>query len=51
MNARLDLPIRSNCYGCTERHLNCHDECKIYKEYKENLARLRKIEKARKGTI
>lgn len=26
-----------SCYKCTNRHYNCYEDCKIYKEYRKRL--------------
>ena len=31
------------CKDCPDRYLNCHDQCEKYKEYKEELDRVREI--------
>lgn len=33
------------CYGCEKRYLGCHAECEEYKKQREELTRIREIEK------
>lgn len=33
------------CYKCEKRYLGCHAECEEYKKEKEELTRIREIEK------
>ncbi len=29
--------MKSECYGCTERHLGCHATCESYKKFRETM--------------
>lgn len=37
------------CYGCTDRKLLCHGQCRPYKEFKDELERM-SAEKAKKDS-
>jgi len=35
--------IKCKCKGCLFRHLNCHSECKDYKEYIDELTAIKEL--------
>lgn len=37
--------MKCKCRGCKERTQNCHSTCEAYKEFKEELEKIRKQEK------
>ena len=44
--------IKNACYHCKRRHLNCHDDCPDYKEFRAKVEKAAANErKAVKGEI
>lgn len=35
--------IRTNCYQCPDRHLGCHSECEVYKEFSAENQRIKDL--------
>ena len=44
---RKDVP----CYGCTDRHLECHSNCKLYSECKTKWDEERQLKEAARPLI
>ena len=42
------MGAKNCCYGCTDRHLACHDHCDMYKEFKKERER---VQTNRKGVV
>ena len=35
---------KTSCYGCAERTMTCHSNCKEYKDYSDELRKKRELE-------
>lgn len=40
---------KNSCKGCQKRKLNCHSTCETYAQYREEIERIKKIEKDEKA--
>ena len=32
---------KNNCYKCTKRHRNCHQNCETYKKYRQEIDKIK----------